>query len=289
MKNYIIINNKILPEEKALISVKDRGFRFGDGVFETCLISNQIIYNWQAHLIRLKTGLEAIKIKFNKRNFGKNIQQSCCQLIKKNKIENGYLRIAISRGVGSVGYLPLKNIQPTIVIETFNLTPKPKPPIKLWVSKIEKPSAKSLPINYKLMNGINSTLVKMEAIENGCFDGIILNNKKQICETSSANIFWIKNDVLYTPRQDCGYLQGTIREKIISLSSVETGPINIKLVKAKLDNLLNADEVFITNVALGVLSVDQIENVKFKNKKYGKVFADLLSQDIKIYTSECKN
>lgn len=228
---YIIINNKILPKNKALINVGDRGFRFGDGVFETCLTVDGKIYNWEAHRNRLEEGLKAIKIELdfhltqvgvynpdltfasnskkemNPRsglqtptcNDNDKLKESCLELIKKNKIKNGYLRIAISRGVGSVGYLPQENIQPTVVIETLPLNTKPKSPIKLCISNYQKPSIKSLPVNYKLMNGLNSTLAKLEAVEKNYFDAILLNEKNQICETSSANIFWIKDDVLYTP------------------------------------------------------------------------------------------
>jgi len=280
MNDYISINGKILPAKKALISVQDRGFRFGDGAFETCLIAGGIIYSWEEHLQRLNAGLKAIKINFD----CKNLEHSCLQLIQKNKIKNGYVRIAVSRGVGSVGYLPEKNIQPTLVIETIPLNQKSKLPITLCVSKIQKPSLKSLPTNYKLMQGLNSTLVKLEAIESNCFDAIILNDKSQICETSSANIFWIKDDILYTPHQDCGCLLGTVREKILELSTIK-----IKLAKAKIIDLLKADEVFITNVAIGVLAIDKIVDKEFKNKKYGKIFADLLNNDIKKYVRNTTN
>ena len=302
--DYISINNKILPAKKALISAQDRGFRFGDGAFETCLIKDGKIYNWEAHLKRLEAGLKAIKINishlsaphssralYHPRPRGDEawdengkLKEYSLQLIQKNKIQNGYLRIAVSRGVGSVGYLPIKNIEPTIIIETLPLISKPKSSIKLCISKIQKPSLKSLPVNYKLSQGLNSTLVKLEAIDNDCFDGVVLNDKNQICETSSANIFWIKNNILYTPHQDCGCLLGTIRGKILELS-----PIKTKLAKAKIDDLLNADEAFITNIAIGVLAIDKIENKKFTVKKYSKIFSDLLHQNIKKYVQDQAN
>jgi branched-chain amino acid aminotransferase len=294
---HILINDKIILEQKALIFVKDRGFRFGDGIFETCLIKDGAVYDFEAHLKRLEDGLKAIKIDrmvvWNDKRavhdskevaFYKILQKLSYQLIQKNKIKNGYLRIAISRGVGSIGYLPQKNIKPTLVIETLPLNPKPKAPIKLCISNHTKPSIKSLPVNYKLMNGLNSTLAKLEAEEKNCFDAIMLNDKNQICETSSANIFWVKDDILYTPHQDCGCLFGTIREKILQLS-----PIKNKLVKTKLSDLLNADEAFITNTAIGVLAVDEINKTIFKNNKYSKIFGDLLNEDIKKYVKKTKN
>jgi branched-chain amino acid aminotransferase len=279
MINYININNKIVTAKKASILAQDRGFRFGDGVFETCLIKGGIVYNFAAHITRLNGSLEAIRITFDTQN----IISSCYRLIVKNNIQNGYLRIAISRGVGSVGYLPIKNIKPTLVIETLKNNSKPKLPIKLFISSIEKPSSKSIPTKYKLAQGLNSILAKMEAIDNNCFDALILNNKQQICETSSANIFWIKNNILYTPHQDSGCLQGTIRGKVIALS-----PIKVQLTKTKLDGLLNADEIFITNVAIGVLAIDKIGNQNYSNQNYSKIIAKLLKKDINNYVKKAK-
>lgn len=274
MSQYLYIHGKILPVKKAVISLQDRGFRFGDGVFETCLIRNGVIYDWNAHFSRLKAGLLAIRIQAEISNLEKKSQE----LIKKNKIKSGILRIAISRGVGSIGYLPLKGIKPTIIIETLENRTKPKAPIKLMVSSYLKPSPKSLPVNYKISNGLNSILARIESTEKNYFDAILLNEKNQICETSSANIFWIKDNVLYTPHLSCGCLAGTIREKIIKLSKIK-----IKLVKTKLNDLLKADEVFITNTSIGVLRVDEISKKKFTIKKYSKIFADLLEEDIKKY------
>ncbi|MFT6332566.1 MAG: aminodeoxychorismate lyase [Lentimonas sp.] len=269
---YVILNHKLIESGKAGISPADRGFRFGDGIFETCLIANGVIYNWSAHFARLEAGLKAIKIPFISRKL-----LTCCEeLIKNNNVKNGILRIAISRGVGSLGYLPKQNIKPTLLIETLKKPPKTKSLIKLMISSYQKPSLNSLPVNYKLANGLNSTLTRIEAVEKGFFDGITLNDKNQVCETSSANIFWVKDDVVFTPHLDCGCLNGTIRSKII-----ESPMIEVRLVKAVFEDLLDADEVFLTNVALPILNVDAIEQVKFTDKKYGKIFADLLKKEIK--------
>lgn len=254
---YLIYNHKLTKAQDAKISFQDRGFRFGDGIFETCLIKNSEIQNWSAHLKRLEEGLSAIKIQFE----SQNLENSCQKLITKNQVNNGILRIAISRGVGSSGYLPKPNIKPTLIIETLKKPAKPKAPIKLMISSYQKPSLKSLPVNYKLANALNSTLVKIEAQEKGYFDGIILNEKDEICETSSANIFWLKDEILFTPSLECGCLKGTIREKIIQTS-------NVREVKAGLEDLLQADSVFLTNVAFGILPVNEVLKTKFKKTEY---------------------
>ena len=271
---FCSINYQIKPEEKASISINERGFLFGDGVFETCRIDNQKIYNFSAHLKRLEEGLKAIKIDFDLKDLEENINK----LNKKNNLKEGLVRIYVSRGHGSEGYYPKKNIKPLIIIQNKILPKKIEKPVNLWVSKYNKPCPNSMPINYKLAQGLNSTLAKLEAQENDCFDSILLNNKGKICETSSSNIFWVKNDILYTPDKNCGILLGTTRQKIIELS-----PIPVKKVKANLEELLYSDEAFTSNVSRETLLIGKIlpNNKEFKNKKYFDIISKLLRNDIK--------
>ncbi|MDA0902092.1 MAG: aminotransferase class IV [Proteobacteria bacterium] len=271
---YIIINDRIVAQSDAVISVQERGFLFGDGVFETCRIIKGKIYDWSAHLARLKAGLNAIKIAADLNN----LEQNCAELIAKNALSDGVLRIYVSRGIGGAGYLPdLQNCKPLIVIETKPLPSLPNAPIKLWVSNITKPSLKSLPVNYKIAQGLNSTLAKIEAAQNHCFDALLLNDAGQICESAAANIFWVKGDVLYTPDEKCGLLCGTMRQRIIDLS-----PVKLLKVAADLASLLNADEAFISNSVFGVLAIDNIEPMgkSFASKQYGKLFKKLIDEDM---------
>ena len=273
---YSSINGQILPQKKAQIFIEDRGFRFGDGVFETCLIFEGKIYNWKAHFDRLEQGLAAIKI--NNAQIA-DLKENCLDLIVKNNAKNGYLRINISRGAGSIGYLPQKNIKPNITIETLPEKERPQGEVRLMISSYQKPSIKSLPVNFKISQGLNSTLAKMEALESGCFDAILLNENDHICETSSANIFWVKNDILYTPHQDCGCILGTVRDKILQLS-----PIKTQIVTAKTVDLLAADEVFVSNTSVLALAIDKIGDKKFTNQKYAQIFNRLLKDDIEKQT-----
>lgn len=267
------VNYEIKPESEASISINERGFLFGDGVFETCRIANSKIYNSENHFKRLESGLKAIKIDFDLSKLEENINK----LISKNNVINGLARLYISRGNGSIGYCPKENIKPLIIIQTKELPEQPKSPIKLWVSKITKPSINSLPINHKLAQGLNSTLAKIEAKENNCFDSLLLNEESQICETSSANIFWIKDNILYTPAKECGILLGTTRQKIIELSKIP-----VKEMKANLNELSSSQEVFISNASYGILKIDEISpnNTKFTKDTHFNKLEQLLKKDI---------
>ncbi len=270
---YCSINYKITKEKDAKISINERGFLFGDGIFETILINNGKIYNFAAHYQRLKNGLDSIKIIFDLSDLKANIEK----LIEKNNIKNSLIRIYISRGIGSLGYLPKKNTKPLIIIQERELPSKNNQPINLYLGKITKISKKSLPINNKIAQGLNSTLAKMEAEENDCFDSILLNENDEICETSSANIFWVKDKILYTPHQDCGILSGTMRQKIIDLS-----PIKVVKTRSKLVELKAADEVFISNISCKIIKVARInpDFQKYNNFYYSNIFKELINNDL---------
>ena len=286
---YIILNQKLILEGVAHISPQDRGFRYGDGVFETILISNKLphnfgvrhceealadaaihnddkdwiaspsarndeitrkLYQWEFHVKRLKAALTATRIEFDT-----NILPALCgELLTANKCSEGLLRIQITRGIGGRGYLPERGISPTLLIETMAIPTPPPAPISLFLSSYAKISQSALPVNFKLCQGLNSTLARMEAADNNCFDALILNDAGQICETSSANIFWLKNGILYTPSLACGVVEGSIRNAVI-----RTSPYPVQEVAENLEVFALAEAVFITNVAYKILPVFELK------------------------------
>ena len=273
MNKYCLINQKLLPENQAKISINERGFLFGDGIFETCKIFAGKIYDYEAHENRIKAGLKVLKFSAKI----DDLKNDSLKLIKKNKIENGILRISISRGIGSLGYLPSQISKPLTVIQTFATRILPAK-ISLGVSSIKKPNSNSFPIFCKTTNALPSILTKLEAKEKNLFDSIIISNKNFICETSSANIFWVKNNKIYTPSKSCGLLPGTIRKKLLKIS-----PIKIKEVKAKLNILKNADEIFLTNSSALIITVDELhwnKKIKKLQKTWGNKLLKLMEEDV---------
>jgi len=257
---------------------------FGDGVFETCHISNQQILDFSLHLTRLKSSLNFLEIaaKID------DLTQKSYQLIKKNNIKNGILRINISRGQGSIGYLPKKNIKPNIIIQTKKLQKikdqKISPKISLGISKKITLNSISQISQYKTNNSLNYILAKIEGQKNGFFDNILLNEKQDICETSSANIFWCKDNKIYTPSLNCGILNGTKRQRIIKICrqqnmSLEEGKFNLK-------DLKNCQEMFISNSSFLILEIDEInigDNI-IKTKTN-----EISSKILKIFRNDYKN
>lgn len=261
MPNYIFQNQRLIKETQASISINDRGFLFGDGIFETCLIKNGEIKNFNAHKARIKASLQTLKFSLDISNLEKNSQK----LIAKNQIKNGLLKIIISRGCGSAGYLPTYQSQPSILIQTLELRTLPKK-ITLGISSHTTPIK-----NFgKTLNALPYVLTKIEAQEKNLFDCVMLSSKKFIAETSSANIFWIKNGKIFTAAKSCGIVSGTLRSRLLKIS-----PVKIFEVEARISALKNADEIFLTNAAWQVLSVDEFLGRKLQ-KNFGQQLLKLV-------------
>lgn len=260
MKKFIFKNQKLVEEKQVSISIHERGFLFGDGIFETCKVIDGNIIDFDLHESRIRRALKLLKFSAEI----SDLEKKSSQLIKKNSLQNGILRISISRGIGSKGYLPTYESQALVIIETFPKRELPKK-IRLGISKITTPG-----IPFKPMSALPYVLAKIEAEEQKTFDVVMLSERKLVAETSSANIFWVKNNVIYTPHESCGIVLGCVRERLL-----KTSGIKIKKVKAKISALKNADEVFLTNSTFTIVLVDEFLGRKL-TKNIGKKVRILL-------------
>ena len=248
-KSIICLNGQFLPSHAATIHVADRGFRFGDGVFETIRLVEGVPYQWEAHLARLSAGLEALRIAVPQVDW----MDVARQLIHHNNSSTGVPRISISRGGGSRGYMPNVGIIPTWVMDIIPAAPLPEAPLTLWASSITRPPLTSLPANHKLAHGIGSTLALMEAHDQGCDEALLLSHNAKLSECASGNLFWIAGDKIFTPALSTACLAGTTRAAILRLS-----PVRIEEVVSDISALTNGDAAFISNARLGVWPIARL-------------------------------
>lgn len=261
------INGSFTKADRAAIPVADRGFRFGDGVFATLRVEAGVPYQWELHLANLLAGLQAVGI------VGPAIdwQQMAARTLARNKAESGFLRIAVSRGVGSRGYLPFPpNMPATYVIEYLPPLPAPTVPAKLWLSEWAKIPPACLPGKFKLAQGMNSTLALREAEAQACDEALQLTTEGFLSEAASANLFWIEDDTIFTPSLETGCLNGTTRDAVLRLSPTQT-----RTVTAGLSRLENAQAVFITNTRLGVHAVSELKPMGWKFDSEHKLIKQL--------------
>lgn len=247
--DIIWINGEFYPAGQANISVRDRGFRFGDGIFEAIPFFQCVPFQWEWHLNRLMDGLDATGIPRPNEDF----HAVCRELIYRSNLTDGILRLTISRGVGSAGYRPLPDILPTCVAECLPIRPQPEA-MHLWLVKRTRPSPRALPTASKLCQGMNPTLAIMEAEAQGCDDALMLNEDGMLCETASANLFWLENGRCYTPPIESGCLNGATRHFVLSHSSIA-----IEEALHPPERLMQAEAVFTTNISRGVLPIASIQ------------------------------
>lgn len=279
MTQHSYVNGAFYPIEKAKISIQDRGFRFGDGVFETVAVYHGLPYQWELHMQRLKSGLQALDIPFDTAS----LRQPSLQLVSKNGLSDATLRIAVTRGIGSQGYLPTGGANSTVVIEATDRITPPADPARLWLADVEKPSPRALPVQHKLAQGVNSTLARMQAAKHGCLDGLLLNAQGDICEAGSANLFWRIGNTLHTPALECGVLAGTTREALLRIS-----PYKVEQGRYPLDMLQQADALIATNTAWQAMPITALlpQGWEFpESVSLARLLRGALHKDIEAYAA----
>lgn len=255
---FICTQGKFLPAGSKIISAGDRSFRFGDGIFETVLVANGRAYNLAAHLARLKEGLKFFRMALDT----SGIEKECAALIQENNVSSGYLRIIVSRGEGDgVGYLP-QNTVPYYILQTVE---KPFPAFST-ISLCVSDHRASLRLPCKTNSAALYTLAMLEAKEKGCDNALILDAHGHVCETASENIFWVKDNIIYTPELSLPLIPGTIRQKVLGHFPVKEG-------RYMLEDLESADEIFATNAGGLVSKVSAVSPLGFAAKSHASAEA----------------
>lgn len=301
-KKFVLIDENLVDEDYAQISVLQRGFLYGDGLFETCRIWQGEILNFRKHEERMARGLDLLRFPSDIIDFSK-LKNAIKNLIETNEICDGLLRINVSRGLGGSGYLPAKVQKPLIVAQTMPLRALPNK-ISIGISKylafhqIKLAESSSARFGIKSMNSLPYILNKIEADQSGLFDLLMLDESGIVCETSASNIFWIKDNKIYTPADHLPIVHGCVRETLC-----EANNLKIEKIDGKIDELINADEIFLTNAANLVIGVNELvfedwlikkSQIKTSSRKFKKIgdifiinfeqnFSQNLSQEIMNY------
>lgn len=243
----IYFRDRFIDAAQPLITTDDRAFRFGDGVFETALISHGRLLHWNAHQSRLQRGLDFFELNVSL----ETLHDTATELLRRNKVGEGYLRIIISRGTPtqpSLGYASAGET-PYLVMTT---QAKPLPAyqhLTLHLSTI--PLSWKLPC--KILSALPYVMAMRQAAQAGADNALMLSASGHVCETASGNLFWIKGETLYTPADDLPFIPGTMREAVLHCWD---GPVDY--VHALPDALREADEIFMSNIGTLIASIAHI-------------------------------
>lgn len=274
----IYMNGRLVSEKDAKVSVFDHGLLYGDGVFEGIRAYHKRVFMLDEHLDRLHRSAQAIdlKIPMSKAALAKAVVGTC----KANHVVNGYIRLVVTRGKGTLGLNPYTCEQPQVIIIAGGIQLYPK---KLYETGLRiitvgtmRNQAEAVNPRIKSLNYLNNILAKIEAINSGVMECVMLNPQGYIAEATGDNIFIVKGDTLVTPPSWCGALEGITRGVVMKLGP-EYGYKVKEEVLTRYD-LYNADEMFLTGTAAEIISVVECDRRKIGGGKPGPVTRELGSR-----------
>lgn len=275
----IYINGKFYEKEKAKISVFDHGFLYGDGVFEGIRSYNSRVFKLKEHIDRLYESAHSIclEIPLSK----DKLTEAVCDTLRANKLDNAYIRLVVSRGKGDLGLDPRKcKGNATIVIIADKIALYPEKLYREGLEIITVPTIRNLPeaLNpqIKSLNYLNNILAKIEAINCGYEEAIMLDSLGYVAECTGDNIFIVKHNELYTPPQCMGTLRGITRDAILEIAR----RTNILLHEHVLTRheLYISDECFLTGTAAEIIPVVKVDGRRIGSGKPGKMTLRLIQE-----------
>jgi aminodeoxychorismate lyase len=276
----VFLNGQFVPEDRAVVSVFDRSFLYGDGLFETVLVRQGKPFRWPQHLERLHRGAEflGLKLPFADDPLGKFVEE----LIAANCRPDGLLRMTLSRGVGVCGYSPKGADRPTLVMSLHPL-PSVKEPARGWrllTTARRLPAGESL-AQYKTANKLTQILARAEADAVGADEALLLNTDGFVVEGASSNLFWVQSGVVCTPPMTSGVLAGVTRAVVLELCRDLALPAQETTVTP--EDLRQAEGVFLTLSSLGVVTAAELDGVPLMQspfvEKLHRAYCELLARE----------
>jgi branched-chain amino acid aminotransferase len=267
----IWLNGSLVDETNAKISVFDHGLLYGDGVFEGIRVYSSKVFELDAHLKRLYESAKVLRL-----NIGmtpKELADVTIQTVKANNVANGYIRLVVTRGVGSLGINPFACEKPQIIIIADNIQLYPDGLSETGIRVISACTIRNHPLaippQVKSLNYLNNILAKIEALDAGVPEAIMFNHEGFVAEASGDNVFVVKNGMICAPPIQAGSLEGITRAIVMRLAKRE----GIEVVEKNLTrfDLYVADEMFLTGTAAEVIGVIEIDGRQISGGKPGEI------------------
>jgi len=267
----IWINNALVDEKDAKVSVFDHGLLYGDGVFEGIRVYSSKIFELDAHLKRLYESAEVIRLKIDMTH--EQLADVTRKTVEANGVVDGYIRLIVTRGASSLGINPFVCEKSQIIIIADNIQLYPGDLYETGMRVISACTVRNHPLaippQVKSLNYLNNILAKIEALDAGVPEAIMYNHEGFVAEATGDNVFIIKNGVINAPPIQAGSLEGITRAVVIGLAKKE----GIEVVEKNLTrfDLYVADEFFLTGTAAEVIGVVEIDGRQISDGKPGKI------------------
>lgn len=270
----IYLNGKLVDKVDAKVSVFDHGLLYGDGVFEGIRIYNSKIFKIDEHIERLYDSAKSIALEIPLTR--EQLTDALISTVKANDKADGYIRLVVTRGVGTLGLDP-RRCDPNVIIIVDSISLYPPELYENGLDVITAATIRSHPASLsprvKSLNYLNNILAKIEAIRAGCLEAIMLNHKGEVAECTGDNLFVVKHGEIRTPPISAGILEGVTRNVVMELAS-QAGLYVRELALVRHD-IFSADELFLTGTAAEIIPVVKCDGRLIGTGKPGPVFKQL--------------
>jgi branched-chain amino acid aminotransferase len=285
MSLKVYINGKLVDKEEATVSVYDHGLLYGDGVFEGIRSYGGTVFRLQEHLDRLWDSAKAIclEIPTGKQEMAEAIEHT----LAVNQIKDGYIRVVVTRGCGTLGLDPDKCSDPVVIIITDHIALYPREVYEKGLEIITVSTLRNHPAalnpRIKSLNYLNNILAKIEGKQAGCVEALMLNHKGEVTECTGDNLFLARDAALLTPPINAGILEGITRAAVIELA--RDAGIDVREISLTRHDVYIADECFLTGTAAEVVPVVEVDSRTIGDGKPGPITRKLAERFRKLTRS----
>ncbi len=282
------INGELLDAEEAAISVFDHGVLYGNGVFEGIRVYNGKIFRCDAHMDRLFASAEGIRLPIPPAK--QEIVDAMYRIIAANGITDGYIRLVVTRGSGTLGLNPFMCSGGSVIIIADQIALYPpemyETGLEVIIAKTQRMSHEMLSPAVKSCNYLNNIMARIEAVDAGAAEAIMLNADGTVAEATGDNVFIVCDGVVITPPPETCGLRGITRQVVISLCGNLDIPLDERAVTV--EQLCSADECFLTGTAAEVIAVTKVDGRVIGSGKAGAITTKLLDAFRQFIQTECE-
>jgi branched-chain amino acid aminotransferase len=272
----VFIDGKFYSERDAKVSVFDHGFLYGDGIFEGIRIYNGRVFKLKEHIDRLFYSAKAILLEIPMTHA--QIMKATVETCRKNKLRDGYIRLVVTRGIGTLGLNPRSCKNSSVIIIADKIQVYPPVLYERGMEIVTVPTVRNLhsALNpaIKSLNYLNNILAKIEANNAGVEEAVLLNSEGFVAECTADNLFIVKEGKLMTPPLSAGALYGITRQTVIELA--EQMGVTVSEPNLTRYDLFNADECFLTGTGAEIVPVTKIDGRVIGNGKPGALTRKLV-------------
>jgi branched-chain amino acid aminotransferase len=267
----IWLDGKLVDEVDAKISVFDHGLLYGDGVFEGIRVYSKKVFELDAHIKRLYQSAKVIRLEVPMSQ--SKLINAIEKTVEANGVIDGYIRLVVTRGNGTLGLNPFACEKSIIFIIADNIQLYPEELYETGMKVISATTVRNHPLaippQVKSLNYLNNILAKIEALDSNVPEAIMYNHEGYVAEATGDNVFIIRNGVIYTPPVEAGALEGITRGVVIRLAKKES----LEVVEKNLTrfDLYVCDELFLTGTAAEVIGVVEVDGRVIGNGAPGPV------------------